>query len=131
RDRARVPGGVQVVSDPGGRPPANGPALRRAEPAAGRAGAEGGGLAVVELVAAPPRRRDLAERVAGGSAGPDHVGEVCQRGGDGRGAGGPAPVGGPGGAVRGRRGGGAGGGAAAAGVEPASARPAAEGAPPG
>src|SRR5262249_20111236 len=101
RDRAPVPGPVQVVSNPGGRPPADGPAVRRAEPAASRAGAGGRGLAGGGPVAAiTPRPSGPAERLAGGAAGPNHVGKVRERRGDGCGAGGATPVGGARGAVR-------------------------------
>src|SRR5262245_183857 len=68
RDRAIVPGPVQVVPDPGGGAFADGLPLGGAECSAGRPGAGGGEMALVEFVASGEGRRDVAERLAGRGA---------------------------------------------------------------
>src|SRR5262249_54075997 len=82
-----VPGALQVVPGPDGRPPVDRVPLCRAQRAAWRLGPACRGVALVQLVAAPAghgRGAGPVEPVAGGGAA--GVGGVGQRSADGRGS---------------------------------------------
>src|SRR5262249_20661745 len=108
----------------GGRAPADGLPLRGTQPAAGRTGGAGGGVALVEPVAAVPRRHHAgpaAERRAGAAA--RQLGGMGQRSAKRGGVGGVAEVRDAGPALWGGALGRADGGAAGFGADAASARP--------
>ena len=80
--RPRLAGPLQGVSDPGGRPPGDGRALRRAEPASRPSGHPRRGLALVEPRGVGRERRHGTEARQRGASSTGRLDRVRQRGDD-------------------------------------------------